>query len=248
MKKILAIGNSFSQDATAYLWQMADSAGVEAKIVNLYIGGCSLQMHAGNIAANAQSYSYELNGVTSGRMVSIREALAEDKWDIVTVQQVSGWSGIPESYEPWGTQVLNCVRRYAPQAVIWFHQTWAYERDSSHGDFPKYGCDQQRMHQAICEASGAFAQKHGLSRIPVGVVIAELRKQRPFRYARGEISLCRDGFHMSLDYGRYAAALTWFEALLGDGDHVTFLPEGVGAENAEVIKGTVKTVCGKTGG
>ena len=37
--KILAIGNSFSNDATAYLYGMADAAGLEAKIVNLYIGG-----------------------------------------------------------------------------------------------------------------------------------------------------------------------------------------------------------------
>lgn len=35
--KILAIGNSFSQDATAYLHRMAEAGGMETKIVNLFI-------------------------------------------------------------------------------------------------------------------------------------------------------------------------------------------------------------------
>ena len=36
--KILAIGNSFSQDATYYLQKIAMSDGIDAKVVNLYIG------------------------------------------------------------------------------------------------------------------------------------------------------------------------------------------------------------------
>ena len=42
---VLAIGNSFSQDATHYLHQIAASDNVEMKVVNLYIGGCSLEQH-----------------------------------------------------------------------------------------------------------------------------------------------------------------------------------------------------------
>lgn len=43
--KILAIGNSFSEDATRYLHQLANAAGIDTKIVNLYIGGCPLERH-----------------------------------------------------------------------------------------------------------------------------------------------------------------------------------------------------------
>ena len=45
MMKILAIGNSFSEDASAYIHQMAESAGYDVQIVNLYIGGCPLERH-----------------------------------------------------------------------------------------------------------------------------------------------------------------------------------------------------------
>lgn len=43
--KILAIGNSFSEDAMYYLKNIADADGVEVKAVNLYIGGCNLERH-----------------------------------------------------------------------------------------------------------------------------------------------------------------------------------------------------------
>ena len=34
-------------------------------------------------------------------------------------------------------------------------------------------------------------------------------------YKNGGLSLCRDGFHLSLDYGRFAAAATWLKTLTG---------------------------------
>ena len=42
---ILAIGNSFSQDATTYLHQVAKADGEDITVINLYIGGCSLYKH-----------------------------------------------------------------------------------------------------------------------------------------------------------------------------------------------------------
>ena len=47
--KVLAIGNSFSEDATRYLHQIGEAAGVKNQIVNLYIGGCPLETHWENI-------------------------------------------------------------------------------------------------------------------------------------------------------------------------------------------------------
>lgn len=46
MLRILAVGNSFSEDATYYLHQILEIAGVENQVVNLYIGGCSLEREA----------------------------------------------------------------------------------------------------------------------------------------------------------------------------------------------------------
>ena len=47
--RILAIGNSFSQDATAMLQPVLAASGIQAEVVNLYIGGCPLERHWQNI-------------------------------------------------------------------------------------------------------------------------------------------------------------------------------------------------------
>ena len=58
---ILAIGNSFSQDATRYLHGIARADGVTLEVVNLYIGGCSLERHYRNMMADTRAYELQYN-------------------------------------------------------------------------------------------------------------------------------------------------------------------------------------------
>ena len=75
---ILAIGNSFSQDATHYLAGLAAADGTVMRVYNLYIGGCSLERHWQNIEGDRRDYQYQLNGRKTDRYVSIGEVLAEE--------------------------------------------------------------------------------------------------------------------------------------------------------------------------
>jgi hypothetical protein len=127
---ILAIGNSFSQDAMRYLHQIAEADGIHIKAVNLYIGGCSLERHDSNLKEDARAYVYQLNGQENGSLVSIREALAGDTWDVVTMQQVSQLSVDYGTYQPYLRHLSDYIRRYAPLAEQRIHQTWAYEQGS----------------------------------------------------------------------------------------------------------------------
>ena len=52
---ILAIGNSFSTDATRYLYGIARAAGDNLQVTNLYIGGCSLEQHYRNMLSNERA-------------------------------------------------------------------------------------------------------------------------------------------------------------------------------------------------
>ena len=61
--KILAIGNSFSEDALHYLHEMASSVGIELKTVNLFVGGCSLERHFRNWETGEKAYMYQVNGI-----------------------------------------------------------------------------------------------------------------------------------------------------------------------------------------
>ena len=224
MKRILAIGNSFSDDATARLAALCRAGGSDAEIDNLYIGGCSLERHRNNFVSGEKAYRLDFNGVSQEAPVSVNEMVERGPWDIITLQQVSGQSGRWESYLPYLDEVVAAVREKAPKAELWIHETWAYETDSDHPDFAFYDRDQEKMADCIREAYAKAAERIGAKVIPCGEVIRALRKTAPFDYANGGISLCRDGFHMNLVYGRYALACTWYECFIGDVRNNPYVP------------------------
>ncbi len=234
--KILAIGNSFSEDATYYLKKIADSAHVDVTVVNLYIGGCTLQTHGENIKANAAAYRYERNGLYTDKTVSIADTLQQESWDVVTVQQQSGLSGIYESYGENMKTVLDCVKQYAPQAKIYFHQTWAYRPGSDHPDFAFYEYSQETMFRQIEETVSRVCREHGsLSVIPAGEAVRQAIKLPAFDETEG--SLYRDGFHLNVVYGRYLLGLVWFAVLTGNSvDSVTFVPTEKDLVNGFVLE------------
>lgn len=214
--KVLSIGNSFSQDAHRWLHQLAVLNGIDMQTLNLYIGGCSLESHWNNIENNAEAYDFSPNGVHTSWKISIEAALKLTDWDIVTVQQVSGKSGQIETYEPYLSGLVALIRKLQPKAEIWFHQTWAYEIDSTHAAFENYDHSQQKMYDALVAASEAAAASIPAKVIPAGKLIQTLRTTVPeFDYVGGGLSLNRDGYHMTYDYGRFAVAALWLRTLTG---------------------------------
>lgn len=230
--KILFIGNSFSQDTAEYLQRVA---GGELFVRNLYIGGCSLKMHEENIKANSATYQYQ-DASAWTELVSINDALHFEKWDVISVQQASYESGLAESYEPSLTFILDFVRKNCPEAKIVFHRTWSYEKGSTHASFPVYNCDSAYMFSKIIEASRAAAERHGLEIIPVGNAV-EVARLIP-RFSPGmPDSMHRDGFHLSLTFGRYLAALTAYAFFTGKSARaVEYAPAGVDEEAAYMLK------------
>lgn len=211
---ILAIGNSFSEDATYYLHKIASAAGVETKVVNLYIGGCPLERHWQNIESEEKIYQYQLNGVVTERYVSIQEALAEEEWDYIVTQQASPDSGWAVSYEPFLGLLVDYVKKQVPGAEILLQETWAYEVDSTHDNFMRYHRNQKEMYERLRECYYGASARYGIRMIPCGDIIQVLREKEPFVVQKGGQTLCRDGYHMHHLYGRYVLACVWTKKLL----------------------------------
>lgn len=228
--KILAIGNSFSQDSTAYVEDIAKSIGHrDITAANLYIGGCPLSHHAENLKTNAVEYDYQRHG-NGLYKTSIREALKSDTWDIITLQQVSGLSGLYDTYHLYIDEVYSEVKRLCPNAVVYLNRTWAYEEGSAHPHFEHYNHDRAKMDAAIEDCYQKISAEFSAEIIPVGNVITALKKLPEFDIAKGGISLYRDAFHLSLTYGRFAAACVWLKKLCGMRlDSVSFVPENADA-------------------
>ncbi len=239
---ILAIGNSFSVDAMEYLWNILKDGGVNTVVLgNMYIGGCTLQTHYSNMRIDGKSYTYYKN--TSGawstrKNVSISEALKEEEWDIITVQQASGSSGVESSYSML-PDVISYLEANKPNAKLLWHMTWAYQQNSTHSSFPTYGKDQTTMYNAIVSSVNAkvLTQKKIMGVIPSGTAIQNLRSS----YVGDTVT--RDGYHLSYDFGRYTAALTWFSYLTGvSPDVVNWIPSNYAYSlegNKEVIRESV---------
>ena len=224
---ILAVGNSFSWDAMEYLYPILGELGyTDIYLGNLYIGGCTLQTHAGHITSGAGAYQFRTN--SSGSWGSTNNyssvtALRSRPWDYVSVQQASGYSGIAESYDPYLDTIMEAVKRHCPGARRMWHMTWAYQGYSTHSDFVKYGNDQMAMYGAIVDA----VKTKVLTRddfdfvIPCGTAVQNLRTS-----LTGD-NITRDGYHMSYDYGRLVTALMWARQISGRSiAEVSYLPSG----------------------
>lgn len=225
--KILTIGNSFSDDTMQYVYKIAKSAGVEKiKLGNLYIGGCSLDTHTSNAKTNARAYDYRTNSAdawVNAPNYRMKDAILSENWDFISLQQASGSSGIKETYANL-QYMIDYVSSLAPDSKLVWNMTWAYQQDSTHGEFGKYGSSQTQMYQSILEAvQSEVATKNAIEYIvPNGTAIQNARTSY-----LGD-TLTRDGFHLSLDIGRYIAGLTFFYQLTGISiKDIEFMPDGV---------------------
>lgn len=235
--KVLAIGNSFSEDAIEeHLSSLAQAEGLTVVIGNMYIGGCSLERHVNNLRGNLKEYRYRKFD-PQGNMKEIwnytlEQVLAEEEWDYISVQQVSSLSGKPESYNPWLPELVEFVKERQPQAEIMFHSTWAYAPHSNHEAFPNYDRDQLKMYNAIINATYQEVPKVGIKLIiPSGTAIQNARTS----FLGNDLT--RDGFHLSKPLGRYIAACTWLEAVLGENPvGNAYCPEGVTPEQCKVAQ------------
>lgn len=237
---ILSIGNSFSQDAQRYLHGVAKADGTQLNSFNLYIGGCSLSTHYRNMLSDQKKYLLEMNGESTGFFVSIKEALLNRNWDIVTLQQVSNESPYYETYQPYLNKIVEFVRLCAPKAKIAIHQTWAYEQGSARLNDELGYKDQADMFKDVkCAYQKAADEINADLIIPSGEVFQAMLKE-------GFEKIHRDTFHASRGAGRYALALTWYKTLTGNGiENNSFcdFDEDIANEEIEKIKKAVIQVC-----
>ena len=218
--KILCVGNSFSENAITYMYPIAKAFGIEeVKIANLYIGGCSLETHANNAFYNSESYLYrEVNADTGGviksreKKVSMKDGILDENWDIITLQQASGKSGEAKTYNEDLVGLNGYIKENAtnPNAQFGWHMTWAYQQDSTHGDFAKYNKDQFHMYYDIRKATIDYIEKSDMFDfvVPAGTAIQNARTS----YI-GD-NLTEDGYHLN-DKGEFIIGLTWVMKITG---------------------------------
>lgn len=236
---VLAIGNSFSQDATRYLHSIARADGVDLTVVNLYIGGCSLEKHYRNMLSKREVYELQFNGECTGFLVSLEQALLNREWDVVTVQQVSTQSFIEESYFPYIQELVNYVKKCQPKAKIYLHQTWAYEDGSERLlSVAKFDTAKQMLNDIISANQKVANELKVDKTIKSGELLGKILDS-------GVEKIHRDTFHASLGLGRYALGLLWYKTLTGNSvlnNSFNDFDEPVDNESVELVKNIVEKI------
>lgn len=236
--RILAIGNSFSRDAIEQnLHELAAADGDTAIIGNLFIGGCSLERHVKNLREDKHDYVYRKIGAdgskTEKKKASILDALKDENWDYISVQQASPFSGKYDTYKEYLPELLSYVKRNGPRkAKPVLHQTWAYQNGASNTGFRYYDRDQMKMYRAIVDANNRAARLGKIKTIvPAGTAIQNARSSFV-----GD-NMNRDGYHLENGLGRFTAACAWYEKLFGrDVTKNSYIPQGMNPDLAHVAR------------
>lgn len=215
--RILAVGNSFSQDAVEnYLYELAAAEDVHFIIGSAIIGGCSLESHNKYAETNAANYAYckIVNGNKTNKTgQTLKSCLSDESWDYISFQQVSQNSGLYNTYFPYLPNLLNYAKGEVsnPEVKYILHQTWAYAQENTHNGFANYNNSQQIMYDSIIATTSRVKEnvEEIAFVIPSGTAIQNGRTS-----AVGD-NFCRDGYHLDVQIGRYTAACTWFEKITG---------------------------------
>lgn len=237
---ILSIGNSFSQDAQRYLHRIAKSDAFTLNTFNLYIGGCTLSLHYRNMISEERAYTLEMNGESTGFAVSLKDALLNRNWDVVTIQQASYQSPYYETYRPYLYKIVEYIRQCVPKAKIAIHQTWAYEQDSHRLNVELGYNNHIDMFKDIESAyENAFKAVNADLLIQSGKLFLKLIES-------GIEKVHRDTFHASLGLGKYALGMLWYSILSGNNvQNNTFcdFDEEISKEDIKTAKECVTEIC-----
>ena len=217
---VLMIGNSFSVDAARYTHQLSLGSDVEIELGVLYVGGCSLEQHVNFIKEGSSPYEWFINGESTGRYISLKDALLMKKWDYITLQQVSVFSGLIDTFYPYINQLVDYVREYQKESVLVLHKTWPYENGFENTNFEHYGYDRKIMYACINKTYEQIKKDLGIDIVIRSGDIVEAAIEKYGEHFH------KDGFHLN-DEGRYLVALGFVHTFNGNKIiNELYIPEG----------------------
>lgn len=268
--KVLLIGNSFSQNASRYLPQMANEAQINLILGHAEMGGCSLKRHWDSVLVNNADSTRGL--AYNGK--SLRQLLRSQKWDVVTLQQYSLLSGDWSTYQPYAQNLLQLIKQYQPDAKVMIHQTWAYRADAINWGQTGDGRKAKNMEEMWRKSRASYRkfanELGGLSIIPSGDAFYKVSTHKTWAFVKdstfipnkaiypqlpNDLNSLNVGYNWSKDQklnfdpnhaneaGCYLAGLVWYRFVLKQKPtRVKFKPKPVQDNFAEFLRQTAAKI------
>ena len=239
---ILVIGDASSSTSLGYLDDVLISEGVSNVVIATancnHQTGASVGDHWQNISTNKGAYTLSIstNGAapTPTYRNTLADVLASATWDYIVIQQSIPEVGVAESYSELGNY-LTFLREHKPDgAKILWNMGWAYNKDSSHSGFEKYGNDQSAMFSSIVSTLLTFVSNNdsidGI--LPVGSAVQNLRQT----FFDGKVS-SNSGIALGTELGDYVTAVTWASEILGK--PVSELSDAIGSTELNTYRDVI---------
>lgn len=214
-------------------------------IARLTRSGCSLDMHWKSHEANSDDYDlyYSDNGNWQHSDIkTIDEALNLFDWDIIVIQQASGWSGLYYTYQPYLDNLVKLFRETNEYAMLAWHYTWAYTSWTKHTEFKNYDYDSDKMYKAIIDAGHKASEGFDIQ-IPSATLIKRMREE----YTEVENGFSEDGYHIVDNIALYALSTLWYQVMVYpyfNTSNIDFkdLPDGLSPDSLQKAFDIIKDI------
>jgi hypothetical protein len=259
--RLFVVGNSFSNNATRYLPDLAKEGGHDLILATAMTGGCSFDRHWAAVDAFVANPDDPKAKIYGGK--SLHERIGSGPWDVITIQQYSLHSPDYGTYQPSATHLCDHLKKLQPQAEIVIHQTWAYRVDAAKFGLVAPGenaASNREMWDKSRAAYWRLAADLGARVLPVGDAFWQVNSDPVWAYRPdpafdqktaqhpalpAQTNSLHVGYRwspqkkLSLDAnhanaaGEYLGALVWYGVLFRESpERLTFAPKGVSAEFA----------------
>lgn len=229
--KILTVGNSYSNDACAWLEKILKSASYEDVVIGyINYGGCNVNNHWSNVDEDTTNdfgaeFFVNYNGTFQRYPTSDEFTLSDGykfllslcEWDYVIIQHGPKHVEIRETYSHL-PDLLDFVKKNlkSPKAKLLYHMIWKYNDNVEGGSTAACYADIIDITKNIAENYKDF----------VGVIPAATMRQNMMSSYLTDKDISRDYGHMGLGFGRYALGLLWYSYLTGGSpDDISFVPK-----------------------
>ena len=228
--KILTLGNSYSNDAYAWLYPIFESAGYKDVILGYIInGGCNINHHWSNVDSDTSNdYGAECfinnNGKDEKYIIGENSTLRDTykslisiyEWDYVIIQHGPKHVELRDTYSHL-RDLLDFVKDNlkSPNAKFIYHMIWKYNDNIVGGSTANAYADILDITKNIVLSNDEF----------VGVIPAATMRQNMMSSYLTDEDIARDYGHMGLGFGRFVLGLLWYSYITGGSvDDISFIP------------------------
>ena len=201
--RILAIGNSFTDDAIAYMYTIVDKGGVDANRYCLYkIAHPSASLdHFVDLSNSKKFVTAELcaGHIAMEDKGTLGDIVAQD-WDVIVIQQASDLSDKWESYKNMGKYIdFLCHTCTNDRVCLMLQLPWSHTKE----EMPDV------LNNNI-SCTLLASQCFGIDIIiPTGTAIQLARNTE----LNDDMYLTHDNWHLNQGIGRYIANCVWYQKL-----------------------------------